>query len=250
MSDHNKESATAAGGAGGIAGGASAAGAGGAAAAAGAGGGAAFLGGAVGSSVGLVAATPFAAAVTFGLFTVMQILITGDEFELGERSQAVDLQISSNKEDTQTRRRDQRPDEPEDVQAPPPPPQIETTKADQPEEGLAESLGRLPGINADEITSDAISFVVVDRDEQPIFRPVNYPRIAQQRNKEGTCRVTVDVAPDGSVTNPRADCTDSVFVRSVQRDALRWKYQPRVEEGEQVMRRNLVVEVEFSFGDE
>ncbi len=190
-----------------------------------------------------------AAGVTFLLFAFMQILVLAERLELDEDQQRVDLQFASQKEDTELKRRDNRPDEPEDVRTPPPPPRIETQKAEKPAEGLASVLGRLPDINPDDVGGQNFDFVVADRDEQPIFRPVNYPQRAAERGTEGSCQVRVDVLPDGSVTNPRAECSSSVFTRQVERDALKWKYQPAVESGEQVIRYNLLVTVDFELAD-
>lgn len=197
------------------------------------------------TAVGALIAVP----MTFMLFMFMQLLITGDEFELEAPEERIDIQLQSDKDDIDVRRRDDAPEPPPDSLTPPPPPELDITKAEKPDQALATALGSLPGFQADNVGGQDITFVVADRDEQPIFRPVNYPSRAADRGAEGSCIVTVDVNSDGSVFNPRADCTSSVFVRQVERDAVKWKYQPRVEEGENVVRRNLRVTVDFVLED-
>lgn len=197
------------------------------------------------TGAGALIAVPF----TIGLMKVMGVLITGPEYEPVEEEQRAEIKLSSDKDDIDVRRRDDAPEPPPESAEPPPPPELDVTKAEKPDQGLATALGQLPGFQTQDVGGQDIQFVVADRDEQPIFRPVTYPPRAAERGTEGQCTVTVDVNADGSVFNPRAECTSSLFVRQVQRDAVKWKYQPRVQDGESVVRRNLRVTVDFVLAD-
>lgn len=195
--------------------------------------------------MGAVVATP----TVFMIMTFMRLLVLGEDFQLADKEDRVEIVLQSDKTDSEVRRRDNAPEAPPEAQTPPPPPELNVTKAEKPSEDMSSYLGKLPDLEAGDVGGQDVEFVVADSDEQPIFRPVQYPQRAQERDLDGSCTVTVDVSPDGSVVNPRAECTSSLFVRQVQRDALKWKYRPRVQDGEQVFRYNRVVVVEYKMPD-
>lgn len=182
------------------------------------------------------------------LFGAMRYLILSDAPPPEEGVEAPNIDIVSRRGDSDVIRRDDRPEEPDEVRAPPPPPRIEAAKAEQPQEGLASMLGRLPDINPDAINSDSIQFVVADRDVQPIVRiEPSYPARAAERNLEGTCHMRFDVLPDGSVDESTvvADCTSSLFARDASRAVARWKYNPKIVNGEPVVQRGIQTDLVF-----
>ena len=134
----------------------------------------------------------------------------------------------------------------------PPPPRIEAAKAEQPQEGLASILGALPDINPDAVGSGDIDFVVSDRDVQPLVRiPPQYPPRAAERGLEGTCDMVFDVLPDGTIDadSIQADCTSSLFARAASRAIARYKYAPKIVNGEAVVQRGLRQTIEFELAE-
>ncbi len=193
---------------------------------------------------------PVAGVVTIGLFMLMRALIIPETIELEEERRALNIEITRQTEDSEIITRDRRPEKPKEVKAPPPPPRIEAAKSEAPKEGLASVLGRLPEIQPDSVDQGDIKFVVADRDIQPLVRiePI-YPRRAAERGVEGRCTMTLDVLPDGTTTNVRADCTSSLFASASTRAVERWKYAPKVEDGVAVTRFNVQTDLEYALAE-
>jgi protein TonB len=217
---------------------------------------AATVGGIGGSGKGLVifvGAVVLGALIAVTMFALMRYLILTDARPVDEAREAPNIEITSDRRDSEVITRQDRPDEPDDVKAPPPPPRIEAAKAEQPQEGLAAALGALPDINPDAVQGENISFVVADRDEQPLVRmEPNYPMRAAERGLEGTCDMTFDVLPDGTIdaSTIDADCTSSLFARDASRAVARWKYNPKIVNGEAVVRRGVRTTLDFRLADE
>ncbi len=199
----------------------------------------------------LIVGVPAAAVVTFLLFSLMRALIFTEGVPPKDKTETITIDILQTREDTDVRTREERPEKPDEINTPPPPPRILAAKAEAPDEGLAETLGRLPGLDPDAVNQDDVAFVVADRDEQPLVRvPPIYPPRAAQRNLEGSCDITFDVNPDGSVTNANATCTSALFSSASERAVEKWKYAPKVVDGEARMRRGLVVTLDFNLEDD
>ncbi len=204
----------------------------------------------------LVSGIPIAAVVTFSLFMFMHAMIRAGDLDLNERTAPPQLDIVSSKQDTDVVLRGREPEQPDDVAKPPPPPEIEVEKAQAPEESLDSALGRLPDINPDDVGGDSFDIAVADREEQPLVRiePV-YPQTALRAGREGKCLMTFDINPDGSTSNVQAKCltaegrNGSVFVRAAERAVARWKYAPRIRDGEAVTRFNQRTELVFQIAD-
>jgi protein TonB len=64
------------------------------------------------------------------------------------------------------------------------------------------------------------------------FQPA-YPASRQREGVEGSCQVSVTIAPNGHVTAVRAlACADDAFYRATERQALRsWRFEPATRDG-------------------
>lgn len=194
---------------------------------------------------------PVAALVTLSLFLLMRALIFVEGEPPQERAGNLTIDIVATREDTDVLTRTNRPDQPDEVRTPPPPPRIEADKAEAPEEGLATTLGRLPDLNVDRLEKSDISFQVSDREEQPLVRgEQRYPRRALERGIEGKCTLGFDVNPDGTTTNVSViQCSDSMFEREGIRAVERYKYAPKIVDGQAVMRRGLRIDLEWQLAE-
>ena len=201
--------------------------------------------------VRFVIATPVAAFVAAALFILMRALIFVDGEPPSDAGDDVVIDIVSQKTDTDVRLREARPDQPDEIKAPPPPPRIEAAKAEAPKEGLASVLGRLPDLQVDALGKNDVSFTVADRDEQPLVRgEQRYPRRALERGLEGTCTMGFDLNPDGTTTNISViSCTNQVFGREGVRAVERYKYAPKIIDGEAVVRRGLQIELVWQLAE-
>ena len=145
------------------------------------------------SIIRLIVGIPIAGIVTFLLFVLMDILISGGDFTPEEEGEDLRISISEDIEEVEARRRETQIDEVEEVIPPPPPPQIERDRADQPNENMETIVGDLPEFEAPDLAGDQVSFDVSDRDAQPLVRiPPQYPPRAAERGLEGHCTMSFD----------------------------------------------------------
>jgi len=204
----------------------------------------------MGALIRIVIGLPIAAVITFALFTLMQILIFDDTEIQEDAGDELQVVISDVEDDIEVRRRDLTPDDVQETDPPPPPPQIERQAAEQPTEDLSTIVGDLPEFDAPNL-SDAVSFSVSDRDAQPLVRiEPQYPPRAAERGVEGSCQVVFDVTPDGTPTNIRIlTCDSSLFERASIRAVERWRYQPRIVDGQAVARTGVQTRFDFELAD-
>lgn len=203
------------------------------------------------SIIRLLVGVPIAAVITFLLFMLMQRLILTDSVELEEARDELAISISEEIEDLSVRRREVTMDDVSEVEPPPPPPQIERQVAEAPAEDMNTIAGEIPEFDAPDLGSGDVSFDVSDRDAQPMVRiPPQYPPRAAERGVEGSCLMQFDVTPDGTPTNIVAlDCTSSLFERSSIRAVERWRYEPRIENGNAVWRRGVQTSLDYQLAE-
>lgn len=192
----------------------------------------------------LLIGTVLAAGVTFGLFLLMKILISED-FERPEAEETESIQITRAERDErvdESRRdvtRNEQPDEP----PPPPPPQPK--KVAPPKVG-DQNIGRpdIGNVDLGKMSGD----LVVDGDVQPIVRvPPQYPVRMAQRGIEGWVTVELTIGEDGSVIEAKVVASsNSGFERAALQAVRKWKYKPKIVNGQPVIRRGIRVTIEFN----
>jgi periplasmic protein TonB len=193
----------------------------------------------------------FAAAMVGGafvallLFLLMHSLVGGREgFERGvESGRVVEFVRIRPDEAVRTRER-QAPREPPPPEAPPPPPALQADARQQvarqaldietPEIPIGFTGG--PAVATSWQPGDLGS----DGDVIPIVRiEPQYPRDALLRNIEGWVQLRFTINPDGSVANPSVIAAEPprIFNREAIRAILRWKFRPRIVDGQPVARQ-------------
>lgn len=191
----------------------------------------------------LIVGIPIAGVVTLALFFLMQYLIEpkGDLVPETEEAVSIELTRAKKKEESESNRELDRPDEQEE---PPEPPKIDPQMDQAPKiEGMG---ARMPGLNVD-MSGNFNLGGVLDGDVQPIVRvPPQYPPRAAQRGLEGYVVVEFTIDTDGSVRDPKVvESSSSIFERSALRTVLRWKYRPQIVDGEPRVRPGVRTRIEF-----
>jgi protein TonB len=136
------------------------------------------------------------------------------------------------KQEELVEQKDRKPPKPPDVEDKPPevpPPQMDSMDPNAPRV----NLGRV-SVNLS-MEMGGTDFAV-DGEYLPIVRvePM-YPRRAQTRGIEGYCDMEFTVMKTGEVTNAVAtECSSSVFKNASTKAVLKWKYKPRVVNGEPI----------------
>lgn len=183
----------------------------------------------------LLIALILAAAVTLGLFYLMQSLIQSGGSALTEPPVGSVLDFVRVKEEEQVQQKDRKPKKPPKPEEPPPP--MEQPQMDSPTPNAEGDSGMdfSADVGTDMALSGGLALEGGDGEYLPIVKvaPV-YPRRALQRGIEGYVIVEFTVTKQGSVRDPivvEAN-PEGLFEQAAIDAALKFKYKPRVVNGE------------------
>jgi protein TonB len=171
-------------------------------------------------------------AVTFSLLFLMQLLIATGRGALTEAAtfRITDfVRVERNEVIETIKPKPEKPPEPEV------PPDLPTpSNADNFDSSMSVSMSA-PSLNAN-LSIGGVGFGVSDGEYLPIVKvaPV-YPSRALSRGLEGNCILEFTVTRTGAVTDVMTvECSSSLFERAATQAALKFKYKPRVIDGEPV----------------
>jgi protein TonB len=174
--------------------------------------------------------------VTAGLFWFMQYLIESADRELNEGTSGHLIDFVRLKRDESIERRQLKPKKPPPPDAPPPQPPTPQLESLNPN---AEKIAiQSAPVETDIEMSGGFSLGVGEGDYLPIVKvaPI-YPQRALSRSIEGYCVVQYVVTKNGTIRNPTVvedQCTSSLFHQASLQAALKFKYKPRVVDGQAV----------------
>ena len=170
--------------------------------------------------------------VTFLLFLIMQAVISNDEANIddGVQGKLLDMVRLTDDEEIQTKQRKPKPPPPPDEPPPDmPKPQFESSDVSTGLEGGAVEVNVNLNIGGGGFSSDGEYLPIVK------VAPV-YPRRAQTRGIEGYVILEFIVTRTGSVINPVIveAKPPGIFDRAAINAALKFKYKPKVVNGEAI----------------
>ncbi len=187
------------------------------------------------SSLRLALGLPIAAMVTAGLFLVMAGLIAGPEMITIEKNPDI-KDITVIRERGKPDPPKQAPPSPETLTAPPPPAHRSEFSSERPDGSSSIGPTKLDPKPDRRIVLSSVIF-------PDIKFPFSYPARCAQKGVEGVVVVEFDLAPDGSVINPRIVSTpDQCFTRDTLRGIKKWKYPPSANDK---IRRNIRERIDF-----
>ena len=175
-------------------------------------------------------------AVTAGLFWMMQYLIATADRSLNESASGNLVDFVRLKRDESIQRRQLKPKKPPPPEAPPPqPPTPKLEELNPSAEKIA--ISAVP-VETDIEMSGGFSLGVGEGDYLPIVKvaPI-YPQRALSRGIEGFCVVQYTVTSLGTIKDPvvvESQCTSSLFHRASIQASMKFKYKPRVIDGQAV----------------
>ncbi|MFK8040965.1 energy transducer TonB [Congregibacter sp.] len=177
--------------------------------------------------VGALVAIP----VAFGLFFLMQSLIDKDYEQTDTKGRKIaDIVVPEREIEVNTK--EVKPEKVEDPEEPPP--ELQPLELDFDTDLDVANIAPNAGVQV-EISSSGMSSG--DGEYLPIVKvaPI-YPRRAQTRGLTGYCIVEYTVTKSGSIRDPiPVDCAPSgVFERASVKAAEKFKYKPRVVDGEAI----------------
>ena len=172
-------------------------------------------------------------AVTFALLFLMQILIATGQKALTE---AANFRITDfvrvEQEDT-IQKKERKPEKPPEPEQPPPDmPQTDMDNFDPSAATLAIAAPKM----GSQVSVGGVGIAASDGEYLPIVKvaPI-YPRRAQSRGIEGYVIVEFTVTVTGTVRDVFVvESSSSIFERAAVNAALKFKYKPRVVDGEPV----------------
>ncbi len=183
--------------------------------------------------VGLV----LAAMVTASLLWMMQFLITTADKSLDDAKAGNIVDFVRLKRDEIVRRKSLKPEKPPAPKAPPPePPKPKLDKVNPKTEKL--TIGTIDVTPEVDLSADGFSLSIGEGDYLPIVKvaPI-YPQRALTRGIEGYVLVEFTVTKQGSVEDVvvvESDPTSTIFHRAARNAAGKFKYKPRIVDGQAV----------------
>ncbi|GLX84934.1 protein TonB [Thalassotalea loyana] len=175
-----------------------------------------------------------AVSVTFFLLWGMQILIKGGNDVLTDPPKGNVLDFIRLKQEEAPQKKERKPQKPPKPQTPPP--QVEPmqmAKANPNANAVSTSFSA--DVQADTGLSGGLSLASSDGEYLPLFKvaPI-YPRRAQSRGIEGYVILEFTVTKNGSVRDPIVveAKPEGIFDRAAMDAALKFKYRPRVVDGQ------------------
>lgn len=194
-------------------------------------------------------ATVLGALVAMGLLGLMQVLINTGKAALTEKSASsiVDfVRIPRAEEITTKKPKPKKPPEPET-----PPPDVPETPRDQMDPTSASLNVSAVAVDTNIDIGGNFGFEQSDGEYLPIVKvaPV-YPRRAQERGIEGYVILEFTVTKLGTVINPVViETTSSLFNKAAMNASLKFKYKPRVVNGEPVDVAGVLHKITFQLED-
>ncbi len=189
-----------------------------------------------GSLVRIVIGIILGLAVTLSLFWLMQYLIATADRSLNEDSVGTMLDFVRVKRDESIQRRQLKPKKPPPPEAAPPqPPTPQLDDLNPNAEKIA--ISAVP-VETNIKMTGGFSLGVGEGDYLPIVKvaPI-YPNRALTRGVEGYCVVQYTVTALGTTKDPKvieSQCTSSLFYRASLNAAMKFKYKPRIIDGQAV----------------
>ena len=176
-----------------------------------------------------------AAGVTIGLFLIMKVLVTGQEYEIEEELASIGIDFVRVERDEESQTKDRalkRPSKVEPEEPPPPPKLMQPNRPNVDKASMSADMGAfdLAGLNLN---------APVDGDTLAIVRVLpRYPSRALSRGIEGWVLLEFSIDELGLAVNPVVIESEppGIFDRAATSAVKRWKYRPMIEDGRPRMR--------------
>ena len=189
--------------------------------------------------------------VTFGLFWVMQALISMEGSGLGEKGPRYNIDFVRLKRDETIQEKKRKIPEKTPPKEQPPPPPMDLSRNLRPDQNVD---GMDVGIDLGLEMDSGAGFVAAqgDSDIVPVVRvDAQYPLRAEERGIEGWVELEFTISAQGTVKDARVlrSKPKGVFDRASLRAVRKWKYNPKIQDGVAVERPGETVRLTFDLED-
>jgi protein TonB len=190
-----------------------------------------------GSIYRVIAGIVVGLVITAALFWVMPYMIETTDRQLDKVGSASLVDFVRLRRDETIHRRELKPSKPLPPQSPPPLPSTPQFESLNPNAQTI-AISATPAETDIELSGTGFSLGIGEGDYLPIVKvaPI-YPQRALLRGIEGYCLVQYTVTRKGTIRDPfviEDQCTSSMFHRPSLQAALKFKYKPRVIDGQAV----------------
>jgi protein TonB len=134
---------------------------------------------------------------------------------------------------------------------PPPPPNLTSPRSNKPSQEMGDMAFAID-VDVD-VGGTGFEIAASDSDVVPIVRVTpQYPLRASERGIEGWVEVEFTISKLGTVKNAEVmnSHPSSIFDRSALKAIRKWKYNPKIEDGEPVERSGIKVRLKFDLTDQ
>lgn len=172
-----------------------------------------------------------AALVTLGLLLLMHFLILRNMTEPEDTKEFKIPEIVMPEREITTEYDTRKPDKPEEPEQPPP--ELPEPEFESPD--VSSEISFAPNIDKG-IQIASIGGFTADGDYLPIVKVApKYPARAANRGLEGYCTVEYTVTKSGETRDVQVvDCPDTIFASASVKAAQKFKYKPKVIDGEPI----------------
>ena len=190
----------------------------------------------------------FAALITFGLFFGMQWLIAVGDIELEDPGERIRVEMATVRDAQETQQVERKPDVPQEAEAAPDVAIDMSTSVDNVAGGV--EIGAT-AMEAAPLTTGMGGFSATDGEFLPIVRvDPQYPSRAAENGLEGNVLVSFTVTVEGTTRDVLAvESSHKMFERNAVKAAQKYKYKPRVVDGEPVEVTGVLVDILFRLAD-
>ncbi|WP_144210879.1 energy transducer TonB [Shewanella donghaensis] len=185
----------------------------------------------------------FGAAMTFGLFAFMALLVSNDQVFIDEPSAIPVIQLAFNTPEPTVNKKI--------IRLKPTPPVIKPQVTSIPTSTKTTGVGIPVDMTAPQLpaTKEVYNQGMGTSDAMPVVQvSPQYPMVAARDGREGFVIVEFDINTVGTVINARVLQAEPkrVFDRSAIQAIKGWKYKPKVEQGMPVIQSNQRVRLDFT----
>jgi len=191
----------------------------------------------------------FALLVTFFLFWGMQYLIAIGSDKKNDSIKGQKVEIGEVQEAQEIEQKVRKPEKPDEADTPPEAVEMDMdTNVDAVSTGIEIGMAH---VTAEVSVGGTGGFAASDGDYLPIVKvaPI-YPRRAQERGLSGYVILSFTVTHLGTVTDVKViETTNSVFNRAAVKAALKFKYKPKVVDGQPIDVAGVLHKITFEMED-
>ncbi len=197
-----------------------------------------------------LAAAGAAAVVTTGLFLLMQSLISMGGSALSDPLAGQVIEFIRLKKDSELELKKREMPEKQKREMPPPPPMLDMARSERPDQDIG-AAGMVAVPTFEPAGGPDLGAPPSDADIIPLVRvKPQYPSRALSMGIEGWVDVEFTISAAGTVVDPVVvDSTSGVFHTATLRAVRKWKYNPKIVDGQPVERPNVRVRINFNFSE-